>query len=156
MISHQERQAIVNDFVERHGKWDLRLFRDEVKATNGQHPAWSCFTWDKDLAADKLQIEEARRFVHGLKIPVAMEVVERGRIVIRETSAPALVSPLAGRGKGGGYRLFDPSDPEHLDSFAGEAATALQAWLNRYEATLLHVGVKPSVISKVIAALEAL
>src|SRR3546814_18543037 len=60
-LSRKDRQKIVDDFVERHGKYDARMFMEEVKATAGQHPAWTWFVWDDEKAADESRSSEERR-----------------------------------------------------------------------------------------------
>jgi len=153
LITRQDRQEILDAFIAKHGKWDPRLFRDEVRAGQWQQ-AFGWFTWEESDAADRYQVEEAQRFRGGLVVRFGIETIHRGKVVVVQTEAPAYVSPPETRHAAGGYRALDPDNPEHMASFCGEAGVALQAWLNRYESTLLSVDVKPDVLAKVIAALE--
>src|SRR3546814_9062605 len=87
-LSRKDRQKIVDDFVERHGKYDARMFMEEVKATAGQHPAWTWFVWDDEKAADEYRIWQAREFTHDLKVKFSIEVMERGSVKGRQTEGP--------------------------------------------------------------------
>lgn len=154
MLTKQDRQDIVDSFIAKHGKWDVNLFVDELESGHWQQ-AHSWFEFDDGKAARAYRVEQARRFVHGLKVRFEVETIQRGRVKVIETTAPAFVSPVETRHKAGGYRQFDPNDPAHMSSLCGEAASALQSWLDRYESALLYAGQRQAVISKVVAALEA-
>ena len=67
---------------------------------------------------------------------------------------PLVLSSLATRDKGGGYRLVDPDDPEHIMEHRKQAARTLREWLGRYQAAVAHAGVKPADIEKAIGRLE--
>ena len=82
-ITKKERRAIVQDFMERHGgHYDPRAFVDEIRRSNGQHPAWTWFTWDNDKAADEYRIWQARVFAQDIVVKFSVEQIRRGKVVI--------------------------------------------------------------------------
>ena len=97
-ITKAERRKIIREFQDRHGgRYDPRAFVEEVKASKGQHPAWSWFTWDDDTAAQEHRIWQARVFAQDVVIHFVVEQVKRGVVVAIETEAPAFISECAGR-----------------------------------------------------------
>ncbi len=151
------RQQIVEEFARRHnGTFNPTLFVQEVRNRGEDHPAFSWFEWDRDTAAIKWQIEQAREFARDLRVTFKVEEVGRsGPVKVRESVMPLVLSPMAGRRDGGGYYLADPEDPAHMEEHCRQAAAALRAWLNRYQSALLHVGGKVETFTKAMAALNA-
>jgi len=154
MLTKADRQAIVDDFVARHGRYDPAEFVAEAAGDN--HPAHKWFTWDDEAAAASHRMWQARTFVSGLRVKFSVETIQSGTITIRETTAPAYVSPMEDRRKGGGgYVALAPSDPAAMASFCREASSALSSWLRRYEGALLSAGGSADDIRAQIAALDA-
>ena len=67
-----------------------------------------------------------------------------------------IISPMAGRHDGGGYKLTDPDSDEDRALLCAEAAVALRSWLRRYKAALLFASTPERVIEHVAEALEAI
>lgn len=157
-ISKEQRQQIVEEFARRHnGTYNPLLFLEEVRRAGEQHPAYDWFEWDTAKAAHQYQIEQARNFARDLRVKFTVEEVPRSSgMRVRETVVPMVISPMADRKNGGGYVLMDPNDPEMMAEHALQAAVALRAWFKRYQAVLIHAGVKPARIEGVICSLESL
>lgn len=153
-LTKKERQQIVDDFVERHGKYEPEAFVEEVAATRGQHPAWTWFTWDNEKAAQDHRIWQARTFVHGLRITYDVELTERGKIKVRQVESPFVFSPIHTRGKGGGYVELDPQSPESMGLFCDEAASSLETWLQRYNGAVAYAGGSVKQVEKLIGLLK--
>lgn len=154
-LARDARQRILDEFIERHGKWDARVFYNEVRATGGQHEAWTWFTWDNEKAADEYRIWQARTFIRDLVVRFSVETVEHGKVTVRSVEAPRVISPLASRQHGGGYIAVDPNNPDVMAAFCAEAARSLQSWFTRYEAALAYAGAKGGNIRKIVGLLEA-
>lgn len=152
-LNPTERQAILDDHVARHGRYDPAVFVAE--AASSQHPAHGWFEWDDQSAAGEYRLWQAREFVRGLRIRFTIEMQERNVKGAIEREAPAFLSPVAGRKAGGGYHPVDPNDPEHMRELCRQAAASLGTWLRRYEAALDHAGVTHARVEKLRAALEA-
>lgn len=152
-----QRQEIVREFALRHnGSYNPKLFIDEVQRVGAEHPAYEWFTWDRDKAAYEHNLWQARAFAEGLKVTFTVEEVGRsGKITVRQTSMPLVMSPVAGRKDGGGYLLSDPNDPEHLAELCRQAAQSLMTWLSRYEAALTFAGVPPTDVEALAGKLTA-
>jgi len=65
-----------------------------------------------------------------------------------------VMSPIAGRSKGGGYILVDVDSKEHMADLCEEAASALRSWAKRYDAALAHAGAASSAINSALKALD--
>lgn len=130
------RQAILDEFVARHGGYDPKVFLDEVRLSNGGHPAHAWFTWQDHVAADAHRLHEARTFVQGLRVKFDVITTTRGVRAVTVREAPAYLSPVAGRKAGGGYFATDPNDDTHMAELRQQAATALGSWLSRFGSTL--------------------
>jgi hypothetical protein len=156
-FTKEERQQIVKDFAIRHnGQYNAALFLQEVREKGIEHPAFEWFAWDKDKAFDAYQLEQARDFASDLKVIFQVEEIGRNKTVkVKQVSMPMVISPVGGRHDGGGYFLTDPQDPAHRAEHRKQAALALRAWFNRYQAALIESGGSPEGIEKAIAALES-
>ena len=154
-IKKADRRAIVQDFMERHGgRYDPRAFVDEVRRSNGQHQAWTWFTWDDDKAAEDHRIWQARVFAQDIVVQFSVEQIRRGSVVVVSADAPAFVSPLDTRRSGGGYVELDPDDPAQMAILCAEAARSLQAWVRRYSGAVAYVGGLISGSQKLAGLLE--
>lgn len=140
-FTRELRQQILDAFTAEHsGNFDPKQFLWVVRSSNGTHPAWAWFEWNDGKAAEEFRLNQARQFVHGLKVKFEVITTERsvGGVTVREV--PAYLSPVSGRSKGGGYFTVDPDDPEHMQELRDQAATALQTWIIRYGPALEAIG----------------
>ena len=154
-IKKAERRTIVQDFMERHGgRYDPRVFVDEVRRSKGKHPAWTWFTWDDDKAAEDYRVWQARVFVQEIVVQFSVEQIRRGHVVVVAVDAPAFVSPMDTRRSGGGYVELNPDDPVQMVNLCSEAARALQAWVRRYSGAVAYVGGSVSGSQKLAGLLE--
>ena len=151
------RQQIVREFAVRHnGTFNPSLFLDEVRKVGASHPAHAWFDWNRDEAARKWQVEQAREFARDLRVTFKVEEIGRTKAVsVRESVMPLVMSPIAGRAQGGGYMLTNPDDPAHMAEHCAQAAMALRSWLNRYSAALSHAGSTPTAVMDIVQVLEA-
>lgn len=146
------RQQILDDFTRQNNGWfDPRAFMLHVQKAGPDHPAYDWFTWDDAKAAEDHRIWQARTFAQGLRIEFKVETIERGAFTV---SAPQFVSPLEGRGSGGGYFQTDPKDAEHIAEVARQAAQHLRWWLRRYEAVVVSAGGDVDALTNLAEALE--
>lgn len=151
------RQQIVRDFAIRHnGHFNPQLFLKEVRATGPDHPAYEWFEWNDADAAHAYRVEQARAFARDLRVTFTIEEVGRGRsITVRQVTMPMVVSPIEGRKDGGGYLLSDPDDSSHMAEHCRQAAVALTAWIERYQAAVFSAGISLSSIEGAVKKLEA-
>lgn len=149
-LTRSDRQKIIDDFIERHGGYSARGFMEEVRASGGQHPAWTWFTWDDQKAADEYRVWEARNFVRDLRIIHSVETIKHGNVTVRQVEAPAAFSPTGTKE----YIALDPDDPVRMAAFCREAERSLSAWLRRYRLALVHAGGSAGSVEKQIAALD--
>jgi hypothetical protein len=148
-MTRQDRQAILDDFIARHGRFSPAAFLAE--ASSDQHPAHRWFTWDDAAAANAHRIDQARDFIRDLRVTFSVEVIERGKVNVREVTVPAAVSPMDGRQGRGGYVALDAAN---MPVFRQEAASSLAAWLRRYEGAVIAAGQDPSAVRGMIGALS--
>ena len=150
------RQQIVDEFTTRHnGCYNPALFLDEVQRVGPDHPAHEWFLWSDEEAARQHRLWQAREFTRDLRVKFTVEEIRPNRtMAVRQVEAPAMLSPVEGRSQGGGYFQTDLSKPEHMAELCRQAATALNLWLRRYEAALLHIGGSPTAVQDQIKALE--
>ena len=154
-IAKADRRSIIQDFMARHGgRYDPRAFVEEVRRSNGQHPAWTWFNWDDARAAEDHRIYQARVFAQDIVVKFSVEQIRRGTVVVVSVEAPAFVSPLDARRSGGGYWSLDPSDPAQMAGFCAEAATSLQAWLRRYSGAVAYAGGSVVALQRQLLVLE--
>ena len=156
-FTKEVRQTIIEDFAKRHGGvYDPVAFVAEVQKKGKAHPAHAWFTWRDDTAAYEYRLWQARTFVQGLVVRFKIEEVgARGKMRIVETEMPFAMSPTGEEGKKrGGYVIVDPNSEEHVSMLCGEAATALQTWLNRYTAAIHLAGMPERVIISMVEALS--
>lgn len=155
-LTKEMRADIVGDFAGRHeGRFQPRMFLDEVRATRGQHPAWEWFEWDDSAAAESYRLEQARNFVRDLKVTFTIEDVGGAKMVVRSVEAPLMLSPLSGRAAGGGYVVVEALDRDTLAELAMQAATDLKAWADRYEAVLSQTKGAGRITTDLVAMLAA-
>lgn len=156
MLTKNERQEIIREYAARHGgRWDAAGFLEEVRTSNGAHPAYGWFTWDRDRAAQRWQMEEARSFAQGLRVTFRIEeIAGRKGMKVRERQMPAVISPVADRPKGGGYVVTEPENPDHMAEHCRQAAQALRQFIRRYEAALAQAGVSETSLERSAQALD--
>lgn len=150
------RQQIVREFALRHnGIFNPTLFLEEVRETGAEHPAYEWFEWDASKAALAYQVEQARNFARDLRVVFTVEEVGRqSSVTVRQVEMPMVLSPIAGRSKGGGYVIVDPEDAEHMQEHCRQAAVALRAWMDRYQAALTHCGRSQDDFGEILRSLE--
>ena len=152
-FTRELRQKLVDEFMARNGgRYDPAGFVAE--AASPQHPAHEWFTWDDEKAAADHRLWQARTFVNDLRVRFEVETVSRGSVRVSQVEAPALVSPLATRDRGGGYLPVRPDSPEAMQALCQEGARALAAWLRRYSGALAWAGGSEATMSKQVALLE--
>lgn len=155
-FTKEQRQKIVREFAIRHnGTFNAALFLEEVRSTGESHEAYSWFEWDRDKAFQQYQLEQAREFARDLRVTFKVEeVTGRKPIKVREAPMPLVISPMASRNSGGGYRLVEPDDATLMAEHCAQASITLRGWKGRYEACLLKAGVSLDRIDSIIAALD--
>lgn len=139
-FSQTRRQRIIDGYLADSGRNTFRPgeFIDWL-ADKPEHEAYAAFYSLEDAeAARAYRIELARRFVSGLRVTVTQntEDEESRKVTVSTHQAPAFMSPLDGRMKGGGYVAYDPNDPESVSLFRQEAHQAFGQWVKRYESAL--------------------
>lgn len=150
------RQEIVETFAKEHGGvFDAAAFLSEVNQVGAAHPAYDWFQWDDRKAAREHRLDQARAFAQGLRIRFEVETVERGSVKVVSQSMPLVISPVHSRAKGGGYRLSDPDDPEHLAELCRQAAQQLRWFVERFQMAIAHAGVDSAALGQVLLDLDA-
>lgn len=159
MLSRQDRQKIVNDYLQETGRNMLvpSEFIDWLKDKT-EHPCHGIFFGKSDSeAAQAWRIDQVRSWVSGLRITVTVPEQVRtviGKITVEEVSLPAAFSPMAGRKESGGYVTTDPKDPQHLQEIAMQGAQAMRQWIERYSGVAALFGIDTSAASKIADKLE--
>jgi len=150
------RQQIVQEFAERNGGvFDAGAFLSEVNQVGETHPAYEWFEWNDRKAAREHRLDQARSFAQGLRIRFEVETVERGKVTVVSRAMPLVISPVATRSTGGGYKLADPNDPTHLAELARQAAQQLRWFNERFEAALAFAEVPLDGLIAIVERLEA-
>jgi hypothetical protein len=141
-FTKERRQEIIQEFAVRHnGNYNPRIFLEEVERVGPLHPAHGWFEWDADKAAFEHKLWQAREFAKGLRVTFQVEEVGQTKPVrIRQTETPLVISPIATRRDGGGYKLFDANDPSHMAEHCRQAAQAMETWLRRYGSAVEFAG----------------
>jgi hypothetical protein len=153
-LTKLKRQAILNDFLERHdGKFDGRAFFTEVEA-DPNHPARGWFVWDQYQGWLEANLDRARSFTRGLTFEYTVQTIDRGAVNITVERVPFVHSPMAERHNGGGYVQTNPADKAHMLHLCQEAAVALTTWVNRYGAVVRFCGGSTMVLQRQIRLLE--
>ena len=154
-FTKETRQAIIDDFIYRHGSYEPRVFVEEVAEKCGEHPAYKWFMWDNDAAATEYRVWQARMFVRDLVVKFSVETIIHGKITVRHVEAPYIFSSTEDRNSGGGYERVDPTNPESMAKFCHEAAVAMRQWIDRYEGALVYAGGTTKPLIAVMRILEA-
>ena len=139
-FSQTRRQRIIDGYLAESGRNTFRPgeFIDWL-ADKPEHEAYAAFYSLEDAeAARAYRIELARRFVSGLRVTVTESTEDDAsrKVTVSTHQAPAFMSPMDGRAKGGGYVAYDPNDPESVSMFRHEAHQAFGQWVKRYETAL--------------------
>lgn len=149
------RQQIVQEFAERNGGvFDAGAFLSEVNQVGKGHPAYEWFEWNDRKAARDHRLDQARSFAQGLRIRFEVETIERGRVTVTNRSMPLVISPVASRSTGGGYKLTDPNDPAHLAELARQAAQQLRWFTERFEAALAFADIPVESVTAMVERLD--
>lgn len=155
-FTKKHRQAIIADFERETGQPFTRAgFLDHVERVGPDHPAHSWFTWDDSEAARQHRLNQAGRFVEGLRVRFEISYMQSEQVYRQELSAPAMISPLPSRNRGGGYITIDPDNPEHVVELCRLAAHDLRAWEKRYDGVMALAGVKQRLVGMVLDRLDA-
>jgi hypothetical protein len=155
MLTRKDREAIIRAFTAAHGgQFDPSVFVDEVEAAGEAHPAFDWFEWDDDAAARQFRLEQARAFTRGIRVSFKVETIGGGTFRVRELMVPAMLSPLDGRPRGGGYIETESGNPDHLAEYCLQAARDLEAWLRRYSGAAVASGASLAPIEQLIARLH--
>ena len=156
MFTQKDREKIIRAFTETHGGvFDPAVFVKEVEAKGAKHPAHGWFEWDTDEAARQYRLEQARSFARGIRINFTVQEVSGGKISIRETLVPMMLSPVDGRQRGGGYIATENGNPEHLAELCLQASRDLEAWLRRYAGAVAACGGNQWAVEHLVAQLRA-
>lgn len=155
-FTREVREGIIREHVRQHGSYNPEVFVREVARSRGRHPAWAWFEWDDGSAAQQHRLWQARMFVQDIhiKFEVRRVVGRASRVVVSQAEAPALISPVGQRQEGGGYVVFNPKSEASVSELSYQGATALRAWLRRYEGVLLLRGGDPESLKKALQQLE--
>lgn len=136
-----EKQRVIDEYLSATGS-NFFIPGDFIDwlADKPNHPAYDAFYARDDAScAREYRIDLARKWASGLRICVKTEE-KAGRVFHVKTSAyPAFMSPMDGRGSGGGYVRFDPNDKEAVSELRRQAALAMQSWLNRYRGVFIEL-----------------
>ena len=133
-FKRHHRQRIIDGYLAATGR-NMFIPGEFVDWLEGQpeHQSYPLFFGRDDAElAREARINIARRMAAGLRI-VCTTTEDRVNVVTVTTREfPAMISPLTGRGMGGGYVATDPSDPAHMAELRRQGASALRSWLARY------------------------
>lgn len=156
-LTKEDRIKIVRAHARKHGgKFEPAVFVDEVESVGESHPAYDEFDWNDSVAARKHRIWQARMFAQGIKVNFSVQQLGDNReMVIRETSAPLIFSPMQDRSEESGYLLFNEKNKSHIAELCDQAARDLNAWLTRYEYAMLHVGADVEAVKTLIVCLKS-
>ena len=137
-MSKTERAALKVDYMERHGgAWDPAGFLEEVRAANGQHPAWHWFEWDRDTAAEKFLLEQAKEFGRGIYVTVKTEEIVHNEVKVVSVEVPLTLARTTKTGRYTGEHIqFDPSDEDHLIDMRRQARFRLAEFQRQFGAIL--------------------
>lgn len=151
------RQQIVRKFAaSNNGVFSPEGFLAEVRRVGVKHEAYGWFEWNRDEAAQRYQLEQAREFARDLRVTFTVEIVGRNNaITVQHRDAPFVMSPLSTRRAGGGYVLTDPSQPSHMAELCLQAAADLEVWLRRYHSAILYAHGSPAAVERQLSALKA-
>lgn len=152
-FTKEKRAEIATAFArENGGRYDAAAFVEQVEHQGRNHPAYEWFQWDDATAAHQHRIQQARLFVHDLRIKFEIvDVRPSAAVKVRTEDVPLFISPMERRNAGGGYDYQgDGLDmPEHCR----QAATSLVTFLRRYSAALVHVGIREDTLRRYVDTL---
>ena len=149
------KQKIIDDYLNKTGR--NICIPDELVAwmkTQPDHEAYDIFTWDDEEAANSHRVDQARRFISGLRITIKTEVIESEVRAIKVTEYPAFISPRSTRKEGGGYVPFNPDDEMSQSELRKQAGIALAGWLNRYRGCAENIGLDMDTIEEMVRVLR--
>ena len=151
------RGKIIADFAKRNGgKYDPAAFVADVRKAGATHPAYEWFEWNNGAAAEAYRIWQARMFASGIRIVIENKTVGgNGKFKITESIMPFALSPMSGRGGGGGYHITAKDGSNTMAAYCEEAAASLASWISRYEAAVNHAGASCAGLRSLVDKLEA-
>lgn len=143
MLSQEQKRKIVLDFHRKNGgKINAEDFVAYLQNEGPDHPAFHILEWDDSAAAHKHRVEQARKFLGGIRINFKVEEVSFAVPAVRFTEGPFVISPLEGRSKGGGgYEILEPHRAEHMRELCSQACMSLRAFTRRYSLALQYSGI---------------
>jgi hypothetical protein len=148
-----DRQKIIDGYLAKSG---ANMFGpagvvDWLSCQPGHEAYEWFFGMDDATAAREHRILMARQMANGLRIVSNVTEAKSGNVVsVHVREFPAFISPMSGRGSGGGYEPFDPSNGAQMDELRRQGATALRAWLARYRGAFADADL--TVIEKIAAS----
>jgi hypothetical protein len=156
-FTQAKREQIIRDYLHESGreKYEARDFAEWVRR-DPEHPAREWFGNFEDVAgaAENWWVHLAREFKRGIILQWSKEYKVGAAVKITTYDVPAMLSPREDWNKGGGYKLFDPDDPEMVATYCQEAAQRLKEWIKRYEGAAAHVSVSLAPLQKLIEKLR--
>jgi hypothetical protein len=155
-----ERQEIVDSYLSetRRNMFKVDEFTEWLE-DKPDHPCYERFfgTGDKE-AARQYRMALARQLVSGLRIQIHIPPVEKVDIsklaTVISYEAPAFISPMSNRRKGGGYVPYDPEDETSRAELRRQAAADLTRWLSRYRGCAEAFGVNLQPIEEIASKLR--
>ena len=124
-MTRDEKQAVLDDHLERHGSYRPDVFLAE--ASDPDHPAHGYFRWDEAAAAHQYRMWQAREFVDGLRCERRQETSVAG--TSRVVMMPVVVSERKGE-------YVSTATPSGEAILVREARERLFQWVERYESTV--------------------
>lgn len=156
MHKKADRQKIIDGYLAQTGR-NLFVASEFIDWLAGQpdHECYDLFysKTDED-AAREWRIQQARRFVSGLRIVVSSEQKKSNVVQITVAEYPAFVSAQSRRKAGGGYEPFNPDDNALLNELHAQGISALRSWLNRYGGAFRVVGHDISAIERLVSEFD--
>jgi hypothetical protein len=155
-----ERQEIVDKYLASTGRNMFKVdeFTDWLE-DKPDHPCYERFfgSGDKE-AARQHRMSLARQLISGLRIQVHVPPVKKVDVSSLAEAisyeAPAFLSPMSSRRKGGGYVPYDPESKESRVELRKQAAADLARWLNRYRGCTEACGLDLTPIETIVTALR--
>ena len=133
-FTQEERQKIILSHIEEFGEFKPSEFVESARSEN--HPAHEWFTWNRDAAAMKQLLQEARQFA-------ATVTIARGEVKIVHIGAGKdieidkdrmTVQPPRQQYDGGGYIIA--GSPAGQQATLERAFVMLRSWVKNYHQVL--------------------
>lgn len=158
-FTRAKRQAIIDDYLVSSGQNSFvpHAFIDWL-SEQPDHEAYDWFFGISDeAAAREHRVAMARSMASGLRITakVSQASNKSSKVAVSVREFPAMVSPVSGRNKGGGYQSFSPTDPDMVEELSNQGAQALTSWIARYRGVAELNGVSLEPLEKIAAAMRS-